>query len=87
VGIALKCTDCGTASVSSLFYLGSEAHVCKLCGAPFELADDRHDRRTGADRRADERNAQDWAEWRSGEDRRRQLSMEPRRRLRTPSAA
>jgi len=73
--------------VSSLFWLGPDAHVCRICSAPFELADPRRDRRTGADRRADERNAEEWAEWRSGEDRRRALSMEPRRRIRTPSTA
>ena len=87
MGIALKCTNCSATSVSSIFYLGAEAHVCRRCGAPFELADSRHDRRSGADRRADERHAEEWAEWRSGEERRRALSMEPRRRLRTPSAA
>jgi hypothetical protein len=36
--------------------------------------DPRHDRRSGADRRADERHAAEWAEWRSGEDRRRLLA-------------
>jgi hypothetical protein len=72
--------------VSSLFYLGPDAHVCRSCGAPFELADPRHDRRTGADRRADDRHAAEWAEWRSGEDRRRARSLEPRRRLHTPAA-
>jgi hypothetical protein len=87
MGLALRCTNCGAASISSLFYLGAEAHVCRSCGAGFELADPRHDRRTGADRRADDRHAAEWAEWRSGEDRRRALSMEPRRRLRPPSAA
>lgn len=87
MGLALKCTGCGAASVSSLFWMGREAHVCRVCGAPFELADPLRDRRSGADRRADERNADEWAEWRSGEERRRSLSLEPRRRLRTPSAA
>jgi hypothetical protein len=72
--------------VSSLFYFGPAAHVCRSCGAHFELADPRHDRRSGSDRRADKRNADEWAEWRSGEDRRRALSMEPRRRLSTPTA-
>ncbi|MEA2497501.1 MAG: hypothetical protein QOJ29_5412 [Thermoleophilaceae bacterium] len=70
-----------------MFYLGPEAHVCSTCGAPFELADSGRDRRSGADRRADEVHAREWAEWRSGEERRRALSMEPRRRLHTPSAA
>ena len=83
----MRCTSCGAASVSSLFYLGPDAHVCRHCGADFELANPDHDRRSGRDRRADERNAQEWAEWRSGEERRRALSMEPRRRVRTPSAA
>lgn len=87
VGVVLKCSNCGAAGISSLFYLGADAHVCKICGSQFELADPRHDRRSGADRRADERNAEEWAEWRSGEERRRALSLEPRRRLRTPSAA
>jgi hypothetical protein len=73
--------------VSALFYLGPDAHVCSTCGAPFELADPRHDRRSGNDRRADERSAAEWEEWRSGEERRRALSLEPRRRLRTPAAA
>jgi hypothetical protein len=86
VGLALTCTNCDAASVSSLFYMGSDAHVCRHCGAPFELADPRQDRRSGADRRADERNAAEWAEWRSGEDRRRALSLDPRRRLSTPRA-
>jgi len=73
--------------VSSLFWRGAEAHVCRSCSAPFELADPAHDRRSGRDRRADERHAAEWEEWRSGEDRRRNLSLEPRRRLRTPSTA
>ena len=72
--------------MSSLFYLGPDAHVCRHCGAKFELANPVQDRRTGSDRRADERNAREWAEWRSGEERRRTLSMEPRRRMRTPFA-
>ena len=87
MGIALRCTNCGTASVSSLFYLGADAHVCRVCSAPFELANPLQDRRSGRDRRADEENAREWEEWRSGEERRRALSMEPRRRVRTPSAA
>jgi hypothetical protein len=87
MGLALRCTNCGTASISGLFYLGPDAHVCRSCGAPFELADPCHDRRSGADRRADERNAAEWAEWRSGEERRRALTMDPRHKLRTPSAA
>lgn len=73
--------------MSSLFYLGRDAHVCRSCGAPFELADPKRDRRSGSDRRVDERNAEEWAEWRSGEDRRHALSMEPRQRVRTPAAA
>ena len=72
--------------MSSLFYLGPDAHVCRHCGEPFELANQVQDRRSGSDRRADERNAREWAEWRSGEERRRTLTMEPRRRLRTPTA-
>jgi len=87
VGVALKCTNCGIASISSLFYLGPEAHVCRVCAAPFELADPVRDRRSGRDRRADEANAREWEEWRSGEERRRAMSMEPRRRFRTPATA
>jgi hypothetical protein len=87
MGLALKCTGCGHGSVSALFYRGAESHVCRVCGAPFELADASRDRRSGHDRRADEENAREWEEWRSGEERRRSLSMEPRRRMRTPSAA
>ena len=87
MGIALRCTNCSATSVSSLFYRGGGAHVCARCGAPFELANPAHDRRSGSDRRADDRHAAEWEEWRSGEERRRALSMEPRRRLRTPSAA
>jgi hypothetical protein len=86
VGLALKCTNCNATSISSMFYLGADAHVCRMCGAAFELADPRHDRRSGVDRRADDRHADEWAEWRSGEDRRRALSLEPRRRLQTPTA-
>lgn len=84
MGLALKCTNCHAASVSSFFYLGADAHVCRSCGAPFELADARHDRRSGSDRRADDRHADEWEDWRSGEERRRALSLEPRRRLWTP---
>jgi hypothetical protein len=51
VGIALRCTNCSAASVSSIFYLGTDAHVCRSCGAPFELADPAHDRRLGSERR------------------------------------
>jgi hypothetical protein len=69
-----------------MFWRGHGVHVCRSCGAPFELADPRTDRRSGADRRADERNAADWEDWRSGEDRRRAMSMDPRRRVRTPAA-
>jgi hypothetical protein len=87
VGVALKCMNCGAGSVSSIFWRGHDAHVCRSCGAPFELADPRVDRRSGADRRADERNAADWEDWRSGEERRRGLSMDPRRRVRTPTAS
>jgi hypothetical protein len=87
VGIALKCINCATTSVSSIFYLGPEAHVCRMCGAPFELADPAHDRRSGRDRRAVDDDSFALAEWRSGEDRRRAWTMDPRRRLRTPTAA
>jgi hypothetical protein len=70
VGIALRCTNCSTASISSLFYLGPDLHVCRSCGAPFELADPAHDRRLGADRRARVTDEFTAAEWRSGFDRR-----------------
>lgn len=86
MGVALKCTHCGAASVSSLFYRGPEAHICRTCGAPFELANPAHDRRSGDDRR-DSAEERAWAEWRSGEERRAAASLDPRRRLRTPSAA
>jgi hypothetical protein len=86
VSVALKCTNCGAASVSSMFYLGPDAHVCRVCGAPFELADPAHDRRSGSDRRSTEDEDTAWEEWRTGEDRRRATSMDPRRRLVTPSA-
>jgi hypothetical protein len=86
VGLALKCTSCGLGSVSSLFYRGPEAHVCSSCGARFELADPARDRRSGRDRRAREEAAA-WADWRSGEDRRRATSLDPKRRLHTPTAA
>jgi hypothetical protein len=76
MGLALKCTNCGTASISSLFWLGHEAHLCRACGSPFELADPTRDRRSGRDRRVDERNAAEWEEWRSGEERRLDLRVE-----------
>jgi hypothetical protein len=88
VGVTLRCTRCGTPSVSSLFYLGPDAHLCRSCGAPFELADPAHDRRSGRERRGgpnDEACA--FAEWRSGEDRRRAVSMDPGGRMQTPATA
>lgn len=87
MGLALKCTNCGAASVSSLFYLGPDAHVCRSCGAPFELSDPSLDRRAGSERRGPDDEESAWAEWRSGEDRRRATTLDPRARLRTPSAA
>jgi hypothetical protein len=87
MGVALTCTECGAASVSSLFYLGPDAHVCRLCSAPFELADPARDRRSGDDRRSASDDDEAWAEWRSGEDRRRAESLDPRRRVQTPTAA
>jgi hypothetical protein len=74
VGLALKCTRCDAVSVSAMFYRGSDAHICRICRAPLELADPARDRRrAGADRRAAVRPkpVEDWAEWRSGEERRR----------------
>jgi hypothetical protein len=70
VGVALRCTRCGATSVSSLFYLGTDAHVCRICNAPFELADPGRDRRRGRDRRTRGNGVDGWAEWRSGADRR-----------------
>jgi hypothetical protein len=87
MGLALRCTNCNATSVSTLFWRGYDAHLCRACGAPFELADPRLDRRSGEDRRADDRHAAEWEEWRSGEERRRSMTMELRHRLRTPSAA
>ena len=86
MGVALTCTGCGAASVSSLFYLGPDAHICRVCGAPFELAEPTRDRRSGDERRSNSDDAA-WAEWRSGEDRRRAESLDPRRRMQTPHTA
>jgi hypothetical protein len=74
MGLALKCTDCGAASVSAMFYRGPEAHVCRVCRGPLELADPTRDRRVGGDRRNRGGGVQGWAEWRSGEERRWGLS-------------
>ena len=69
--LVLKCTNCHAAAVSSLFYLGPDAHVCRACGAPFELADPSHDRRSGIERRSrDDDDPLRVADWRSGLDRR-----------------
>ena len=71
MGLVLNCTNCNAASISSLFYLGPDAHVCRACGSPFELADPRHDRRSGIERRAaDDDDSFGVADWRSGFDRR-----------------
>jgi hypothetical protein len=71
VGLVLSCTNCNATSISSLFYLGPDAHVCRACGAPFELADPAHDRRSGVERRAvDDDDPFRLADWRSGFDRR-----------------
>jgi hypothetical protein len=56
--------------VSSLFYMGPDAHVCRICGAPFALADPVHDRRAGRDRRAADDDPLGDSDWRSGFDRR-----------------
>jgi hypothetical protein len=56
--------------VSSLFYTAPDVHVCRMCGAPFELADPAHDRRAGSDRRAIDEDAFGSADWRCGDDRR-----------------
>jgi hypothetical protein len=78
VGVALRCTRCGATSVSSLFYLGTDAHVCRICNAPFELADPGRDRRRGRDRRTRGNGVDGWAEWRSGADRRGNPDLKPR---------
>ena len=70
MGLALRCTNCNTASVSALFYLGPDAHVCRSCGAPFELLDPAHDRRLMHERRADVDDTFGANDWRSGFDRR-----------------
>jgi hypothetical protein len=71
LGLALECTNCRATSISSLFYLGADAHVCSVCGAPFELAVPSHDRRSGIDRRtAEDDDPFRLADWRSGFDRR-----------------
>jgi hypothetical protein len=70
MGVALRCTRCGAASVSALFYRGPEAHVCRICNALFELADPGRERRSGGDRRGRGNGIHGWAEWRSGVDRR-----------------
>jgi hypothetical protein len=69
VGVALNCTQCGAASVSSLFYRGPETHVCQVCGGDLSLMDPARDRRRGADRRQSHDDVR-WVEWRSGEERR-----------------
>src|SRR5436190_8417860 len=69
VGLVLKRTNCNTASITSMFYRGPDAHLCRACGTPFELSDPRHDRRSGVDRRA-AKPYDGIAEWRSGFDRR-----------------
>jgi hypothetical protein len=73
VGLAIKCSSCGAASVSSLFYRGPDAHACRNCGAPFELLDPSRDRREGADRRGNGSRPGSAAEWRSGDERRQSL--------------
>jgi hypothetical protein len=64
------------ASISALFYRGPDSHVCRVCGAPFELADPERDRRNGGDRRRGN-GIKGWAEWRSGEERRRGTRRAP----------
>jgi hypothetical protein len=56
--------------MSSLFYLGPDAHVCRSCGAPFELADPAHDRRVMSERRRHEDDSFAANDCRSGLDRR-----------------
>jgi hypothetical protein len=87
VGVALKCMRCGGAGVSSLFYRGPEAHVCRSCGAPFELLDPARDRRAGVDRRRRGNGSDGSADWRSGEDRRRDAPRAAGPPRRTPAAA
>lgn len=70
MGVPLECEDCGSASVSSLFYRGPAGHHCHHCGGVLTLADPSRDRRSGADRR-DRILTSDWSDWRTGGDRRR----------------
>jgi hypothetical protein len=56
--------------VSSVFYLGVDAHVCRICGASFELLDARQDRRSGQERRGQQDESFGASDWRSGFDRR-----------------
>ena len=69
MGVPLECDDCGTESVSSLFYKGPAGHSCHQCGGQLTLADPSQDRRSGTDRR-DRILGADWSEWRTGDDRR-----------------
>lgn len=71
MGVRLECEDCPAQSVSSLFYRGPSNHRCHHCGGALTLADPRHDRRAGTDRR--DRivsGGAAWADWRSGDERR-----------------
>jgi hypothetical protein len=61
--------------------------VCRICGAGYELADPARDRRAGGDRRRRGNGSHGWAEWRSGEERRRDAPGRPETALNTPAAA
>lgn len=87
VALALTCTRCGGGSVSALFYRGPDAHVCRSCGAAYELVDPERDRRAGVDRRRRGDGSEGGAEWRSGEDRRHDAQRRPGTTSRTPAAA
>ena len=71
MGVLLVCEECGTESVSSLFYKGPAGHHCHHCGGALTLADPTQDRRAGTDRR-DRILTSDWSEWRTGTARRRE---------------
>ena len=69
MGVELRCVDCGTESVSALFWRGPGQHGCTECGGQLVLARSADDRRTGADRRR-RRFLKRWPDWRNGTDRR-----------------
>ena len=70
MGVRLEREECGTESVSSLFYRGPAGHRCHRCGGALTLVDRSDERRAGTDRR-DRILASDWGDWRTGAERRR----------------